>query len=128
MFARQNTRVRKAEQVAGQAWDQLVSVVDHAGSATRSATHSARQHADEVSARLGSASQEARRRAGRAYDALAGRTPPSRWSRLAGAALIGIVLGWIAATFGREIVARSDQRALERSVGVLPEPDRSPTR
>src|SRR5262245_42504190 len=79
MSDRRNTRTRKAERIAGQAWEHLVSTVDDAGSAARSATRSARRRAkhsaDDVSGRVSLVRSEARRRANLAYDALAGRQP-----------------------------------------------------
>jgi ElaB/YqjD/DUF883 family membrane-anchored ribosome-binding protein len=129
MFGKQNTRARKAERIAGLAWDRLVTTVDNAGAATKSATRTARRHAvdtaDDVSDRLGSSAHEARQRASRAYDALAGRKPARPWGWLAGAAAAGAVLGWLGTLFGRKLAARSDVNALERSVTDLPTPDRA---
>jgi len=128
MFGKQNTRARKAERIAGQAWDQLVTTVDNAGTAAKSATRTARRQAadkaDDMSDKMGSAAKEARQRAGRAYDALAGRKPARPWGWLAGAAAVGAVVGWLGTVFGRQMAARSDEHALERSVADLPTPDR----
>jgi hypothetical protein len=125
MFGRQETRVRKAERIAGQAWDQLVTSVDQAGSATRGARRRAADRAEDVSGRVGSAAKEARKRASLAYDALAGRQPARPWGWLAAAALVGAVVGWFGTVFGRQLAARSDVRALEESVTDLPTPHRS---
>ncbi len=126
MFGRQETRARKAERIAGQAWDRLVNSVDQAGSVTKSATRTARRRAmdtaDDVSGRVESGTKEARQRASRAYDALAGRKPARPWGWLAGAAVIGAALGWIGTLFGRRLAAHSDETALERSVTDLPAP------
>jgi ElaB/YqjD/DUF883 family membrane-anchored ribosome-binding protein len=120
MFARQHSRTRRAERIAGQAWDELVGTVDGASATARTrarnARHEAMNRADDMSDRVGSAAKEARRRAGRAYDALAGRTPPRPWGWLAAAAAVGVVVGWIGTLFGREMAARGDLRALTDSV------------
>jgi hypothetical protein len=126
MFGRQETRVRKAERIAGQAWEQLVSTVDQAGTATRSARRRAANRADDMSDRVGSATRQARKRAGLAYDALAGRRQTRSWGWLAGAAAVGAVIGWFGTVFGRQLAARSDVRALQESVTDLPTPHRSP--
>jgi ElaB/YqjD/DUF883 family membrane-anchored ribosome-binding protein len=125
MFGRQETRVRKAERIAGQAWDQLVDTVDHAGSATRTARRRAANRTDEVSGRMNAAAKEARKRATMAYDALAGRKPSRPWGWLAAAAFVGAVVGWFGTVFGRQMAARSDVRALQESVTDLPTPDRT---
>ena len=138
MFGNQETRARKAERIAGQAWDQLVTTVDYAGTTAKSATRKARRQAmdtaDQVSGRVGSAGKrvgsagkEARKRANLAYDALAGRKPSRPWGWLAGATVIGAIVGWIGTLFGRQLAARSDEKALERSVADLPTPDRAGT-
>jgi len=129
MFAKKDTRARKAERIAGQAWSTLVSAVDDAGSATRSATRTARSRAastaDDVGDRVTSVTREARRRANRAYDALAGRPAPRPWGWLAAIGLVGVAVGWVATVFGRQIAARSDELALERSVMDTPIGDRA---
>lgn len=125
MFGRQETQARKAERIAGQAWDQLVATVDNAGSATRGARRKAMNTADDMSERIGSAAKEARQRASLAYDALAGRKPARPWGWLAAAAIVGVVMGWVSTVFGRQLAARSDVRALEESVTDLPTPDRA---
>jgi ElaB/YqjD/DUF883 family membrane-anchored ribosome-binding protein len=131
MFDRKHTRARNAERIAGQAWEQLVSTVDEAGSAARSATSSARRRAkrtaDDMSERMGSASSEARRRAGLAYDALAGRQQSRPWGWLAVAAIFGAIIGWLGTIFGRQLAARSDEDALERSIADLPMSDQAIT-
>jgi ElaB/YqjD/DUF883 family membrane-anchored ribosome-binding protein len=116
MFARQHIRARRAERIAGQAWDQLVGTVDGAGTTARTTRRRAMKRADDMSDRVGSATKEARRRASRAYDALAGHTPPRPWGWLAAAAVVGVVVGWIGTVFGRELAARGDIRALTESV------------
>jgi len=131
MFGKKDTRARRAERIAGQAWSTLVSAVDDAGSATRTATRTARNRAvstaDDVGDRVGSATREARRRANRAYDALAGRPAPRPWGWLAAVGLVGVAVGWVATAFGRQLAARSDELALERSVMDTPSVDRATT-
>jgi hypothetical protein len=116
----QRNRVNRAERIAGQAWDRLVHTVDEAGSNARRYAHDT---ADDVSERLNSSTKEARRRATRAYDALAGRRAARPWGWLVGAAAIGAVLGWLGALFGRRLAEEGDLNALERSVTDLPAPD-----
>ncbi len=116
MYGRMTTRTQRAERIAGQAWENLVSAVDNAGTATRSATRRAAATADDVTDRVGSAAREARRRANDAYDALAGRRPARPWGWFAMAGLVGAVAGWVATVFGRQLVARGDEMAFERSI------------
>ena len=128
MFARQHTPARRAERIAGQAWDQLIGTVDGAGASARTARRHAMNRADDMSDRVGSATKEARKRANRAYDALTGHTPPRPWGWLAAAAAIGVMVGWIGTLFGRELAARGDLQALADSVTVHRSPDRAGTR
>jgi ElaB/YqjD/DUF883 family membrane-anchored ribosome-binding protein len=103
MFGKQESRRQKAERVAGQAWDQLNSAVDTAGSSARTARKRAESAYEDAHDRLGSGTKEARRRASDAYDALMGRhqrhTP---WGLLALAGLFGAVAGWVATIAGRK--------------------------
>jgi len=66
MFGMQATRRRKAERIAGQAWDQLTAAVDNAGSSTRSATKTVTRRAagliDDASSRVTTGTKEAKRR------------------------------------------------------------------
>ena len=120
MFGTQTSRNRKAERIAGQAWNNLVSAVDSAGSATRSATRSAKRRAatmvDDASDRMESTTTEARRRANAAMDALAGRKPRTPWGWLAAATLVGAAFGWMAQRAGRTIVGRPDPLPLPDSL------------
>jgi hypothetical protein len=124
MFGRQSSRTR-AERIAGQAWDNLVSAVDNAGSATRSATRSAKRHAltmmDDASDRVGSGTKEARRRANAALDALSGRRQRTPWGWLAAATLVGAAAGWVATTVGRQLLSEPRPLALPDSLETTPE-------
>jgi hypothetical protein len=46
---------------------------------------------------VGSVTDEAMRRAGAAYDALAGRRPSTPWALVLGAVAAGVAVGWVAA-------------------------------
>lgn len=120
MFGMQATRRRKAERIAGQAWDQLTSAVDNAGATTRSATKTASRRAagmlDDASSRVTSGTKEAKRRANRAMDALTGRPDPKPWGWLAAAALAGAALAWVASTLSRGIMPGSDKLELPDSL------------
>jgi hypothetical protein len=100
------SRRGRAEQVAEQAWHQLVARVGSAGDTARSATRSSNRLADNVGGRVSSVTEEALYRANAALDALAGRRPGLPWSWIAGAALVGIAIGVAAGTAGG-IAARS---------------------
>jgi hypothetical protein len=108
MFGTQRSRSRKAEKIAGQAWNNLVSAVDSAGSATRSAGRRAATMVDDASDRVGTGAAEARRRANAAMDALSGRKPRTPWGWLAAATLVGAAFGWVAQRVGRTIVSRPE--------------------
>jgi hypothetical protein len=95
---RSKSRARAAQRVAEDAWDHLVSGVESAGEAARSA---GRRTYDETGNRASAAAGEARRRAGAALDALAGRRPRMHWEWVAGAAVAGLVIGWFAAAGSR---------------------------
>lgn len=107
MLGRQKSRRRRAERAAGQAWENLTSAVDSAGSSTRSAGRRAATLLDDTSSRVESGAKEARRRANAAIEALAGRRPARPWGLLAGVAFIGVALGWVSAALGRRVVSRT---------------------
>lgn len=87
------SRRDRTEQVAEQAWQQLVARVAAKGDPARSARRSSTRLTDNVSGRVRSATDEARYRAGAALDALAGRRPGLPWSWLAAAAFVGTAVG-----------------------------------
>ncbi|MET9299406.1 hypothetical protein [Micromonospora aurantiaca (nom. illeg.)] len=100
----------KAERVADQAWQNLLSAVGSAGDSVRDATRTARRSssglADDATDLVGSAADEARRRASLAFDALAGRRPALPWTLLIAAALTGAAIGWAAGTAARAAGSR----------------------
>jgi hypothetical protein len=53
MFGKQESRRHKAERIAGQAWDNLTSAVDTAGTSTRTAGKKAAVLFDDTSTRVG---------------------------------------------------------------------------
>ncbi len=130
MFAMKRSRRREAERIAGQAWDTMVSTVEGAGDSARSAKRRAVHVVDDASNRVSSTTQEARRRAHAAFDALSGRQPAKPWGWLLGAAIAGAVLGWFANVAGRQAMSRPDD-VLPDDLSSLPETplvERSPTR
>ncbi|MDG4789062.1 hypothetical protein O7626_24550 [Micromonospora sp. WMMD1102] len=110
----------KPERIADQAWEYLTSTVNSAGdsvkhtarSARRTGTHLGSHAGDRVSAMT----DEARVRAGRAYDALAGRRQGLPWGWLIGAGLVGAALAWAASSASRAALARAERE--------LPDSDR----
>ncbi|MCX4470749.1 hypothetical protein C5N14_25080 [Micromonospora sp. MW-13] len=98
-------RRSKPERIADQAWQHLVSAVSSAGDSVRDTARSARRSgsglADDAGDLVGSAAEEARRRAVLAFDSLAGRRPALPWALLIGAALVGAAVGWAAGSAAR---------------------------
>ncbi|ATO17032.1 hypothetical protein O7600_10965 [Micromonospora sp. WMMA1998] len=103
-------RRSKPERVADQAWQHLLSAVGSAGDSVRDATRAARRNssglADDATDLVGTAADEARRRASLAFDALAGRRPALPWTLLIAAALAGAAVGWAAGTAARAAGSR----------------------
>jgi hypothetical protein len=127
MFGRQPSRAQKAERVAAQAWDNVLSAIDNAGSSARSAGRRAAGAVDVASDRVGSGAKEARRRANNALDALAGRKPARPWGWLAAFALVGMAVGWVGTMLGRQI-RHDDPLELTDSFEADPMIDTTPTR
>jgi hypothetical protein len=84
------SRAAKAQSVAEEAWDALVSTWDSAKGRTGDLVGDAQD-------RVESATDEAIRRASAAYDALAGRRPSTPWALVLGAVAAGVAVGWVAA-------------------------------
>ena len=85
------SKAAKAQQVAEDAWDALVSGWD----TTREATG---DFSSATQDRVGTVTDEALRRASAAYDALAGRRPGIPWGLLIAGVAVGAVAGFVAAT------------------------------
>ncbi|TDB70893.1 MULTISPECIES: hypothetical protein [unclassified Micromonospora] len=104
-------RRSKPERIADQAWQQLLAAVGSAGDSVRDAATSVREgaHLSEAGDVVGSAADEARRRATLAFDALAGRRPALPWTLLISAALAGAAIGWAAGTAARAAGSRADR-------------------
>jgi hypothetical protein len=121
MFSRKD----KAERTAAQAWDYLSSAMAAAGESARDvgkhtagvasakaselagrAGKKSAKLADRATSKVNSAADEAWTRANAAANALAGRKPPTPWRLLVGFALIGVALGWAAATTARAALER----------------------
>ncbi|MEV4483403.1 hypothetical protein AB0K04_25315 [Micromonospora coxensis] len=106
-------RRSKPERIADQAWQQLVSTVGSAGDSVRDAAKSVRGGGlSDAGDLVGSAADEARRRATLAFDALAGRRPALPWTLLISAALVGAAIGWAAGTAARAAGSR-DGRSVD---------------
>jgi ElaB/YqjD/DUF883 family membrane-anchored ribosome-binding protein len=120
------SRRSASERTTAQAWDHLTAAVTAAGdgariagrtagdsakSVSRAATRQGSRLADETGTRVGSAADEAWRRANAALDALAGRRRgvPWRWLLVAGVA--GVAIGFAAAATLRTARNRSVQPA-----------------
>ena len=89
MFGR-TSKTAKAQQLAEDAWDALVSTWESARDRTGDLV-------GDTQERVGTAKDEAWRRAGAALDALAGRRPSKPWALLFAAVAAGAALGWVAA-------------------------------
>jgi len=85
-------------------------LVDHAWGNLTSAASTGGDKAKAYSAKVGAGSKEARRRADAALDALAGKRAPVSWGWVAGAAALGVALGWVATAFGRRAVQTAQQQ------------------
>jgi hypothetical protein len=90
MFGRAS-KTEKAQQMAEDAWDALVSTWESARDRTGDLV-------DDTQDRVSTAKDEAWRRAGAALDALAGRRPSMPWALLFAAIAAGAAVGWVAAT------------------------------
>ncbi|MGW3795659.1 hypothetical protein ACWD8I_31490, partial [Micromonospora arida] len=105
-------RRSKPERIADQAWEHMLSAVSYAGDSVRDTARSARQNssdlADGAGDLVGSAAEEARRRASLAFDALAGRQPALPWTLLIGAALVGAAVGWAVGSAAPAAGSRDD--------------------
>lgn len=141
MFSRKS----RAERTAAQAWDHLSSAMAAAGGSAREAgkhtmdvtatkaTKLANQAgrrggklADRAGSKVNAAADEAWARANAAANALAGKRPGLPWGVIVGASLIGVALGWAAATAARAALERQaeiEERELaETAVIVTPAP------
>lgn len=110
MFSRKN----RTERTAALAWDYLSSAMAAAGETARDvgkhtadlAGAKASELAGKAGSKVNAAADEAWGRANAAANALAGRKPPRPWGLFAGIALIGVALGWAAATTARAALER----------------------
>ncbi|MDG6109779.1 hypothetical protein Daura_08965 [Dactylosporangium aurantiacum] len=108
---------RRAESVAEDAWDYLVSAVESARSVGGSVKDRAYDIADEASSRyssasdrVGSVADEAWHRANLAFDALSGRKQRQPWGWLAVAVLGGIAVGWAVAASAPKAIQAAQER------------------
>ncbi|WP_432836580.1 hypothetical protein [Dactylosporangium sp. CA-092794] len=129
-------RRRRAESVAEEAWDHLVSALDSAksfGGTVKGRAYDLKGRASDLadeatdrygvaSQRVGSVGSEAWRRANLALDALSGRKPRKPWGWIAVAVLGGVAVGWAAAASAPKVIrAATDRLALDPD-----EPDEFP--
>lgn len=114
------SRTRDAENVAGAAWDDLLDALNQAGSRARSVRRQTRNKAGEASWRVGSATNEARRRASAARDALAGKRAGMPWLLVGASAAFGAVFGMAAglATARRALASEADELDLEEATAA----------
>ncbi len=117
MFGKKK-RMSRAEQIAEDAWTNLVAAMDSAGGTAKSTAKSVRSRAsdlagdlaDEAQSKVSSAAEEAWDRATRAYDALAGHKQRRPWGWIAIGVLGGIAVGWaVAASAPKAISAAMDR-------------------
>jgi hypothetical protein len=113
MFGKKK-RMSRAEQIAEDAWSNLVAAMESAGGTAKTvrsrASDLAGDFADEAQAKVSSAAEEAWDRATRAYDALAGRKPGRPWGWVVVGVLGGIAVGWaVAASAPKAISAAMDR-------------------
>ena len=123
-----SSRTDRAERTATQAWDYLSSAMGTAGETAREAADAAgstatklagkagkqgsklagkaRKKGNKTGTRVNSVADEARARANAAAHALAGRRPGLPWGLLLGASLIGVAIGWAAASSARAALER----------------------
>ena len=91
----------------------------HSSKLTGKAGRKSSKLADKAAARLSAVSDEAYERATLAANALAGRKPGLPWGLLVGAGLLGVALGWAAASTARAAL----ERQAENEELELAEPD-----
>ncbi|MEV4619967.1 hypothetical protein AB0J74_14825 [Asanoa sp. NPDC049573] len=114
-------RRSRTERITDDAWDHLRTFVDSARSRTSGLAGLASDAGSAVSGAVGAvggaasvvggATDEARRRASLAYDALAGRRMPMPWTVVIAAAAIGAAIGWAAGSASRAAIARMGDQA-----------------
>lgn len=116
-------RRSRTERITDDAWDHLSTFVDSARSRTTglaglasdagSAVSGAVGAVGDAASVVGGATDEARRRAALAYDALAGRRMPMPmpWTLVIAAAALGAAIGWAAGSASRAALARMGDRA-----------------
>jgi hypothetical protein len=148
MFSRKS----KAERTAGQAWEYLSSAMAAAGDTAREytagvandlveqagkqskkarkkssklankATKKASRTGNRLAGQASGKAGEAWTRANRAADALAGRNQGRPWGTILGFSLIGVGLGWAAATAGRAALERqsaAEERELADTATIV---------
>lgn len=120
---RRTRRAQAAQRVTEDAWDRLVAAAESARDAARTMQRRTHDMADgagssvhSATSSVLSATDEARRRAGAAVDALAGRQQRRHWEWIAGAVVVGLVVGWVAAAGARRATAETPTEMPERAV------------
>lgn len=117
MFGLRRTgRAHAAQRAAGDAWEQLVAAVENAGEGAKRKTHDV---TDGMGSSVTAVADEARRRAGAALDALAGRRPRMHWEWIAGAVVAGLVVGWFAAAGTRKAVTSGEPDDIPATADTL---------
>jgi ElaB/YqjD/DUF883 family membrane-anchored ribosome-binding protein len=114
------SRTRDAEHVAGAAWDDLLDTLNQAGDTARSMRRRTRNMAGEATWRVGSATNEARRRASAARDALAGKRTPMPWLLIGASVACGAVFGMMSgiAAARRALAREADELDLEETAAT----------
>ena len=90
---------RRSAKLADEAGRRSAKLADEAGRRTAAL-------ADVAGSRAGAVADEAWARANAAANALAGRRPPLPWALLLGAGLLGVAIGWVAASTAQAAMTR----------------------
>jgi hypothetical protein len=97
---------RTGSKLADKAGRKRSSLVGKASKKSGKVSRKSAKLADRASRKAGSAGTEAWVRANAAANALAGRKPGAPWGLIAGFSLIGVAIGWAAATTARSALER----------------------
>ncbi|MDP9791704.1 ElaB/YqjD/DUF883 family membrane-anchored ribosome-binding protein [Catenuloplanes nepalensis] len=98
-------RKTKTERATQQAWDYLRSTMESAGGLADSTRSTVSTSVSSAAGTIGAATSEAKFRAHAALDALAGRRPALPWTLIAGAAVLGVAVGFAVSVAARRSLA-----------------------
>ena len=102
-----SSRASDLSDAAGRAGSKLAGAAGRtSGKAGKKAGKKSRKAADRTAARVSAVGNEAWIRANAAADALTGRRPGRPWGLITGVGLLGVALGWAAASSARAALER----------------------